>query len=121
MSVTPFRSARPARDPERVAQAQSRMPSAATESALVALTRALCDPARRAIIQALRAGPLSVDDLRLLVGRTTPGTSQHLRVLRELGVVEAERAGTVRYYRLASTPFARQVDRALEALEELAA
>jgi len=35
--------------------------------------------------------------------------------------VEAERAGTVRYYRLGRTPFARQVDRALEALEALAA
>jgi DNA-binding transcriptional ArsR family regulator len=110
-----------ARDPHRVAQARARMPSATTQAVLVALTRALCDPSRRAIIQALRAGPLSVDDLRLLVGRTTPGTSQHLRILRELGIVEAERVGTARYYRLATGPFARQVDQALEALEALAA
>jgi DNA-binding transcriptional ArsR family regulator len=110
-----------ARDPERVAQAQAQMPSATTQAALGELTRALCDPSRRTIIQALRAGPLSVDDLRLLVGRTTPGTSQHLRVLRELGIVEAQRAGTARYYRLGAGPFARRVDQALEALEALAA
>jgi DNA-binding transcriptional ArsR family regulator len=112
---------RPARDPERVAQARARLPSAATQTALIELTRALCDPSRRTIVQALRAGPLSVDDLRLLVGRTTPGTSQHLRVLRELGIVEADRVGTARYYRLGTTAFARRVDRALGALESLAA
>jgi DNA-binding transcriptional ArsR family regulator len=112
---------RAARDPERVARAREQMPSAAIQAGLVELTRALCDPSRRAIIQALRAGPLSVDDLRLLVGRTTPGTSQHLRILRELGIVEAERVGTARYYRLGRTPLARRVERALGALEDLAA
>jgi DNA-binding transcriptional ArsR family regulator len=111
----------PGRDPERIARARAQMPSAALQATLLEVTRALCDPSRRTIVQALRAGPLSVDDLRLLVGRTAPGTSQHLRILRELGIVEVEPVGTARYYRLAATPLARRVGRALEALEGLTA
>jgi DNA-binding transcriptional ArsR family regulator len=113
--------ARPARDPERFARARAQMPSATIRAALDELTRALCDPSRRTIIQALRAGPLSVDDLGRLVGRPRPGTSQHLRVLRELGIVEVERIGRARYYRLGTAPLARRIDRALGALEALAA
>jgi DNA-binding transcriptional ArsR family regulator len=118
MSVTSIR--RP-RDPERVDRAREQMPTAPVQASLVELTRALCDPSRRAIVQALRGGPLSVDDLALVVARPIAGTSQHLRVLRELGIVEAERCGRARYYRLGATPFAVRVARALGALEALAA
>jgi DNA-binding transcriptional ArsR family regulator len=110
-----------ARDPERFARARAQMPPPPVQAALDELTRALCDPSRRAIVQALRAGPLSVDDLGRLLGRPRPGTSQHLRILRELGIVEVERVGRARYYRLATASFARRVDRALGALEALAA
>jgi DNA-binding transcriptional ArsR family regulator len=114
-------SAGPPRDPDRLARARAQMPDPGVQAGLDELTRALCDPSRRLIVQALRAGPLSVDDLGRLVCRTRPGTSQHLRVLRELGVVEVERIGQARYYRLAAAPFAQRVDQALGALETLAA
>jgi ArsR family transcriptional regulator len=43
---------------------------------------------------------LSVGELAASIGRKVPATSQHLRVLRELGVVEGQRRGTTVFYRL---------------------
>nr|WP_189113662.1 metalloregulator ArsR/SmtB family transcription factor [Pilimelia terevasa] len=61
---------------------------------------ALADPTRREVLAALRGGPASVGELadRLPVSR--PAVSQHLRVLRESGLVDFETAGTRNVYRL---------------------
>jgi len=70
------------------------------DAALARVRRVVCDPVRSRIIWALSDGPRSVDELARRVGRTPAGTSQHLRVLRELGIVESKKAGRLRRYRL---------------------
>jgi len=61
---------------------------------------ALGDGTRRAIILALAAGPLSVGDLAARLPVTRPAVSQHLKVLKETGLVSEEAVGTRRIYRL---------------------
>jgi DNA-binding transcriptional ArsR family regulator len=70
------------------------------DAALARVRRVVCDPVRSRIIWALSNGPRTVDELARAVGRTPAGTSQHLRVLRELGIVEATKAGRSRNYKL---------------------
>jgi DNA-binding transcriptional ArsR family regulator len=61
---------------------------------------ALGDPTRREIFESLKAGPRSVGDLadRLPVSR--PAVSQHLRVLKDAGLVSDRKEGTRRLYRV---------------------
>jgi DNA-binding transcriptional ArsR family regulator len=66
------------------------------------LRKALCDPARLQIIEALTAGDLCVNDLALAIQRAPAATSQHLRVLRELDLVDSSRKATTVYYSLKS-------------------
>lgn len=61
---------------------------------------ALADPTRRKIFESLRGGPRSVGDLAGAFPVSRPAVSQHLRVLREAGLVEAEASGTRRLYRI---------------------
>ena len=110
-------------DPDcaRLARARAQLPDKQARAELARLTRVMCDPVRCQIVQALRAGPLSVVDLATVVERKTPGTSQHLRVLRELGIVEAQPAGRARYYHLRPSQLTERVERLVRALEEIAA
>ena len=62
---------------------------------------ALGDPTRRAVFERLRRGPSPVGRLAAGLPVSRPAVSQHLRVLREAGLVEEERAGTQRVYRVA--------------------
>jgi ArsR family transcriptional regulator len=71
-------------------------------------------------VSALRAGPISVVDLALVIDRAPETTSQHLRVLRELGVVEGERRGHRVYYRLRDAGTPARFVRLLEDLERSA-
>lgn len=61
---------------------------------------ALGDPTRMAIFQTLAAGPLAVNQLAGTLPVTRPAVSQHLKVLREAGLVTDTRAGTRRLYQL---------------------
>lgn len=61
---------------------------------------AIAEPRRRDIIDALKAGERSVNDLVDALEMTQPQMSKHLRVLREVGVVDARDAGRQRLYRL---------------------
>jgi DNA-binding transcriptional ArsR family regulator len=103
-------------DPERVVQARARLPGSQLLPVLQRLQKAVCDDARARIIAALRAGPLAVDDIALVIGREPPATSQHLRILRDLGVVEGERRSSRVYYRLRP---GRPTDQAVRVLTEL--
>jgi DNA-binding transcriptional ArsR family regulator len=62
---------------------------------------ALGDPTRRAIFEQLRTGPRSVGELASSLPVSRPAVSQHLRVLREAGLVSDRRDGTRRLYRVA--------------------
>ncbi|OBQ85790.1 MULTISPECIES: metalloregulator ArsR/SmtB family transcription factor [unclassified Mesorhizobium] len=61
--------------------------------------RALADPTRRAVYERLAAGELTVSELRAGVSVSQPAVSQHLAVLRGVGLVIERRAGRNAYYR----------------------
>ena len=59
---------------------------------------ALADPTRRAIYESLRAGARSVGEIASDFPVSRPAVSQHLRTLREAGLVSETREGTRRLY-----------------------
>jgi DNA-binding transcriptional ArsR family regulator len=61
---------------------------------------ALGDSTRRAIVERLREGPLAVGELAKELPVSRPAVSQHLRVLKEAGLVTERQEGTRRLYRL---------------------
>jgi DNA-binding transcriptional ArsR family regulator len=81
------------------------------------LKEVVCEQSRLMIIAALRAGELSSGDLATVIDRRPPTTSQHLRVLRDLRLVEATRRHRVVYYRLGSSPEVSLILSILEVLE----
>lgn len=75
--------------------------TAPTTAALdVGLLRLLADPTRSRIVELLGAEQLCTCHLVAELGATQSGVSNHLRVLREAGVVSAEPHGRFTYYRL---------------------
>ena len=69
--------------------------------ALAARFKALADPTRVAIVNRLAgAGEVCVCDLVDEFALSQPTISHHLRLLRQAGLVDAERRGTWAYYRL---------------------
>lgn len=62
--------------------------------------KALGHPSRLLMVDALREGEKCVCELQTLVGDDMSTISKHLAVLREAGVVSAEKRGTSIYYRL---------------------
>jgi DNA-binding transcriptional ArsR family regulator len=61
---------------------------------------AVAEPRRRQILDALADGERPVNDLVALLGLGQPQVSKHLRVLREVDLVEVREAGRQRMYRL---------------------
>jgi DNA-binding transcriptional ArsR family regulator len=59
---------------------------------------ALADPTRRAVFERLRRGPALVGDIALDMPVSRPAVSQHLKVLKEAGLVRNEVHGTRRLY-----------------------
>lgn len=74
---------------------------------------ALAAPHRRRILDLLRDGERSVNDLVAPLGLSQPGVSKHLRLLREAGLVEVRVDGRRRWYGLRPQPLA-EVDAWLE-------
>ena len=62
--------------------------------------RALNDPKRLMILYALGEGPLTVGELVEALEASQANVSQHLAILRERGIVEAERRGNNVHYSL---------------------
>ena len=61
---------------------------------------ALGDPTRRAIFERLGEGPRAVGELASELPVSRPAVSQHLKVLKEAGLVVDTAQGTRRLYRL---------------------
>lgn len=59
---------------------------------------ALADPTRRAVFESLRRGPKPVVEIARGLPVSRPAVSQHLRVLREAGLVRERREGTRHFY-----------------------
>jgi DNA-binding transcriptional ArsR family regulator len=67
---------------------------------------ALSDPHRRSTIELLRERPRTVNELVRELGLTQPGTSKHLRVLREAGLVRVRPQAQRRVYEIDPAPLA---------------
>ena len=67
---------------------------------------AVAEPRRRQILDVLAGGERPVNDLVDELGLAQPQVSKHLRVLREVGLVEVREAGRQRVYRLNGRPLA---------------
>jgi DNA-binding transcriptional ArsR family regulator len=88
---------------------------------------ALADPHRRAVVELLRERPRAVGELVECLGLSQPGTSKHLRVLRQAGLVTARTDAQRRVYALETrplveldawlAPYRRLWDQRLDALE----
>ncbi|MCU1260860.1 MAG: transcriptional regulator, ArsR family [Bryobacterales bacterium] len=61
---------------------------------------ALGDPSRRAIVEKLSEGPMSVSRLAEPLNITLAAVVQHLQVLEESGLVQTEKVGRVRTCRI---------------------
>jgi DNA-binding transcriptional ArsR family regulator len=71
---------------------------------------ALAEPSRRRILDVLRDGERSVNDLVERLGLGQPSVSKHLKVLREAGLVVVRPEGKRRWYGLRAEPLADVAD-----------
>jgi DNA-binding transcriptional ArsR family regulator len=69
----------------------------------------IAEPHRRRILDLLLSGPRPVGELTAQLGLTQPGTSRHLRVLREAGLVRVRVEAQRRWYELEPGPLAEIV------------
>jgi DNA-binding transcriptional ArsR family regulator len=74
---------------------------------------ALADPTRRALLARVAGHPMRAGDLSSGFRMSRPAVSKHLRVLREAGLVEADKRGREQIYRLAPKGL-EQVERYVE-------
>ncbi|MFC8598687.1 MULTISPECIES: ArsR/SmtB family transcription factor [unclassified Isoptericola] len=91
---------------------------------------ALANPVRRRLLDALRAGPESTSRLAAMFELGRPAVSEHLAVLRDVGLVREERRGRHRFYHLRADglaevdtwlrPFEHYWTQRLDALADLA-
>ncbi|MGC4067291.1 MAG: metalloregulator ArsR/SmtB family transcription factor [Polyangiaceae bacterium] len=66
--------------------------------------RALADPTRRAVLQRLSGGAVTVTELAEPFDMALPSFLQHLRMLERSGLVRSRKEGRVRTYRLSPQP-----------------
>lgn len=71
------------------------------------LFHALGDPTRRAILDRLAQGPVSVSGLAGQLGVTLTAVGQHLQILEECGLAHTRKLGRVRTCQIGSEGFAR--------------
>jgi DNA-binding transcriptional ArsR family regulator len=69
--------------------------------------RALSEPVRRAMLDLLAERELTVGEVARRLGMTQPAVSQHLRALREAGLVRPRRQGRLRFYSVDGRPLRR--------------
>ncbi|MDQ2950992.1 MAG: metalloregulator ArsR/SmtB family transcription factor [Chloroflexota bacterium] len=107
-------------DPQAVASAESQMLPAREQRRMAQLLEALCDATRVKIIQALSPDTiLAAGDLAHVIGRSRSATSQHLKVLRDLGAVIGKRQGNVVRYSLSPELNGQVIANAVAAFDDL--
>jgi DNA-binding transcriptional ArsR family regulator len=75
----------------------------------IATLQTLADPTRLQIVEVLRGGELSVNDIVDNVDIDQSGVSRHLRILHDVGFVRMRPEGQKRFYSLCPEPF-RELD-----------
>jgi DNA-binding transcriptional ArsR family regulator len=66
---------------------------------------AIADPNRRFLLEELRRGPKTVNELAAGLPVSRPAVSQHLKVLLDAGLVYAKAEGTRRVYTVSNAGF----------------
>lgn len=82
------------------------------------LHKALSNPKRLEVMQLLRGQCLRVGEISKMLGLPQANLSQHLMVLRRLGVVATQRRGKEIYYQIANKNFTKAADLMREVLLE---
>jgi DNA-binding transcriptional ArsR family regulator len=82
------------------------------------LCQAMGNRSRLKLVHSLREGEMNVSDLAELTGDTQGTVSRQLGILRNAGIVVAERRGTGMYYRIANPKIMRVCDLMREVLAE---
>ena len=103
-NITMEPQVRPRGASQRVRNAREVLLDRSANRLLQSVRDILCEPTRTQIVRALTPGPLSVGEIATLLGRSKSATSQHLRVLRDGGVVNARRKGRTVMYSLVQGP-----------------
>ena len=110
MTMPPINSAP---EPARVRAAQARLLDGPTAVRMSRVRSVFCEPTRTQIVRALGAGPLSVTELTTVVKRHRTVISQHLRILREAGILRRTRRGRVAWYALTTVPLTQTTVKAI--------
>jgi DNA-binding transcriptional ArsR family regulator len=106
---------------QRIRNARESLLDGPANALLQSVRDIICEPTRTQIVRALSANPLSVGDLAATLGRSKSATSQHLRVLRDAGIVTARRRGRVVIYSLVTAPMVDATVQVLSTAANLAA
>jgi DNA-binding transcriptional ArsR family regulator len=107
-------------DPNAVATASANMLPSRSERHMKRLLEGICEPTRVKIIRALsESNTLAAGDLAHVVGRSRSATSQHLKVLRDIGAVTARREGNVVRYKLTEDVNGQVLEDAVAAFDKL--
>lgn len=104
-----------------VTAARAELLPAPTQKNAEKILDSLCDPSRLRIVQALRATPLTVSELAKVIAKTRAATSQHLKVLRGVDAVTAERHGQFVVYALSEHVNAEVLEAVANAFDQLRA
>lgn len=86
------------------------MPRRLKNSRLDVTFGALANPTRRDILDVLLQGECTVGELASRFEMSRPSVSEHLRALRESGLVQERREGRHRHYRVTGDPLAELAD-----------
>ena len=76
--------------------------------------KALADPTRREVLRMLRGGDLTAGEIAARFDMTAASVSHHLSVLKDAGLVRAERNGRNLIYSLEATVFQEFLQQMLE-------
>jgi DNA-binding transcriptional ArsR family regulator len=82
------------------------------------LCKSLSDPKRLHIIKELRENERTVGELTNILGIKQSNTSQHLAILRKIGVVSPRKEGNTVYYKLADVKIAEACDLVREVIAQ---
>ena len=82
------------------------------------LCKSLADPKRLHMIQELRGGERTVSELSEALGLKQSNTSQHLAILRKVGIISPRKDGSTVYYKIVSPKIAEACDLVHEVIAE---
>ena len=81
------------------------------------LHQIMSNPSRLLILRALKVKELSVGEIAEQIGATLQNTSQHLRLMKDKGVLEARRDGQTIFYQISASEIGKNCKQMLTCFE----